>query len=70
MADRLRGVVKFFKDDAGYGFIKPETGDDVFVHIHDLRQSKIDDLGEGDRVSFETAPGRKGLKAVNVMIEG
>jgi CspA family cold shock protein len=61
------GVIKFFNADRGYGFISPEAGGkDVFVHASAL--GGLATLQEGDRVSFETEPDKrgKGLQAVNV----
>jgi CspA family cold shock protein len=55
------GVVKFFNTSKGFGFIAPEGGGkDVFVHITALQRSGIQTLAEGQKVSFETAPGRDG----------
>jgi CspA family cold shock protein len=55
------GVVKFFNTSKGFGFIAPEGGGkDVFVHITALQRSGIQSLAEGQKVSFETAPGRDG----------
>lgn len=69
-SERERGTVKWFDDQKGYGFIKPETGGDVFVHQSVVAASNIDDLGEGDAVIFERAPGKKGKgdKAINLQI--
>lgn len=58
------GTVKFFNDTKGFGFIKPETGEDIFVHVSGL----IDEVRENDRVSFEVQDGRKGLNAINVKV--
>ena len=55
------GVVKFFNTSKGYGFIAPDGGGkDVFVHVTALQRSGIPDLAEGQKVSFEVAPGRDG----------
>jgi CspA family cold shock protein len=60
-----KGTVKFFNDAKGYGFITPEEGSkDVFVHVNGL----IDDIREGDSVSYDVEEGQKGLNAVNVKI--
>ena len=58
------GLVKFFNESKGFGFIKPETGEDIFVHVSGL----IDEVRENDRVSFEVQDGRKGLNAINVKV--
>lgn len=59
------GTVKFFNDSKGYGFITPEEGGkDVFVHANGL----IDEIREGDVVTYEVEEGRKGLNAVDVQM--
>ena len=58
------GTVKFFNNGKGFGFISPDDGGkDVFVHINGLNGISIN---EGDKVSYDTEEGRKGLNAVNV----
>jgi CspA family cold shock protein len=58
-----KGTVKFFNNAKGFGFIKPEGKDkDVFVHSSGL----VDQINEGDTVTFELQDGPKGLSAVNV----
>lgn len=55
------GVVKFFNTSKGFGFISPDGGGkDVFVHVTALQRSGIQDLAEGQKVSFDVAPGRDG----------
>jgi CspA family cold shock protein len=55
------GVVKFFNTSKGFGFIAPDGGGkDVFVHVTALQRSGIQDLAEGQKVSFDVAPGRDG----------
>lgn len=61
------GVVKWFNNDKGYGFIKRDTGDDVFVHHTSIvEQSGYRTLNEGERVEFDVKQGPKGLQAENV----
>ncbi len=60
-----KGIVKFFNDEKGFGFIKDEeTNQDVFVHKSGL----IDRIRENDKVEFEMAEGQKGMNAVEVRI--
>ena len=60
-----KGTVKFFNEAKGFGFITPEDGGkDIFVHVNGL----IDDIREGDKVSYNTEEGRKGLNAVGVKL--
>ena len=60
------GTVKFFNNDKWFGFITPESGDkDVFVHSNNL----IDNITEGDKVSFDVESTEKGPSAINVKIE-
>lgn len=59
------GVVKFFNESKGFGFISPDSGEkDVFVHSSGL----MDHIRDNDRVSFEVENGKKGLNAVNVKV--
>jgi cold shock protein len=58
--------VKFFNAERGFGFISREQGDDVFVHDSNIHGDGHRSLAEGDRVEFDTAPGRKGEEAQNV----
>ncbi|WMX16257.1 MULTISPECIES: cold-shock protein [unclassified Aureispira] len=59
------GTVKFFNDSKGYGFITPDDGGrDVFVHANGL----IDEIAQGDKVSYDIEDGRKGPNAVNVRV--
>jgi cold shock CspA family protein len=61
-----RGVVTFFNDDKGFGFIKDqETKESIFVHIN----SSQDELKENSRVVFEVEKGPRGLNAVNVKLD-
>jgi CspA family cold shock protein len=63
------GIVKWFNDAKGYGFIEQEDGDDVFVHHSGINSSGFKSLNEGDRVTYDVEQGQKGLAAVNVTVE-
>ena len=66
MSDMKTGTVKFFNSSKGFGFIQPENGDDVFVHISALQNAGLDGLQEGDKVSFSTkVDERSGKTAVD-----
>ncbi len=60
------GVEKWFNNDKGYGFIKRNTGEDVFVHHSSIQASGYRTLNEGERVEFDVKQGPKGLQAENV----
>ncbi len=63
-----QGVVKWFNASKGFGFIKRESGEDVFVHFKAIVGSGYKSLNEGDRVQFEVQKGPKGLQASNVTV--
>ena len=63
MAD---GVVKWFSNRKGYGFIEQEEGDDIFVHHSAINMEGFRTLAEGDRVAFEIEVGERGPAAKNV----
>jgi len=59
------GTVKFFNNVRGFGFITPDDGEkDVFVHKSDL----VDEITEGDKVSYDVEESEKGLNAINVKV--
>ncbi|MDJ0666344.1 MAG: cold-shock protein [Desulfobacterales bacterium] len=62
------GVVKWFNDQKGYGFIQQDDGPDVFVHHSAINATGFRSLKEGDRVTFEIEQGQKGPAAANVTI--
>jgi CspA family cold shock protein len=64
----MRGTVKFFNAEKGYGFISREGGSDVFVHFSNIKAEGYRTLLEGQAVEFDVAPGRKGEEAQNVMV--
>ncbi len=60
------GIVKWFSDHKGYGFIEQENGPDVFVHHTGINSTGFKSLNEGDSVTFDVEQGQKGPAAVNV----
>ncbi|MDY6969238.1 MAG: cold-shock protein [Spirochaetota bacterium] len=69
MSDRESGTVKWFNNSKGYGFIKREEGDDVFVHYKEIRGDGFRSLEEGQRVEFSVIQAEKGLQAEDVLIQ-
>ncbi|ACH37239.1 cold shock DNA/RNA-binding protein [Citrifermentans bemidjiense Bem] len=61
-----KGVVKWFNDSKGFGFIEQENGEDVFVHFSAIQGDGFKSLAEGDSVTFDVQQGPKGLQAANV----
>ncbi len=61
-----RGTVKWFNDQKGFGFIKKEDGNDVFVHYTGIQGQGYRSLAEGDIVTFDIEEGEKGPAAKNV----
>jgi CspA family cold shock protein len=62
-----QGTVKWFSDSKGFGFITSENSNDVFVHHTSIQGTGFKTLSEGEKVSFDTEQGPKGLKAINVV---
>ena len=61
-----KGVVKWFSDQKGYGFIQQENGEDLFVHYSAIEGDGFRTLSEGEEVTFDVGEGRKGPAAQNV----
>ena len=61
-----KGVVKWFNDSKGFGFIEQENGEDVFVHYKSIVGDGYKTLNQGDKVQFEVEKGAKGLQAAKV----
>lgn len=64
------GTIKWFNATKGYGFIQPEDGTaDVFVHISDVQRSGLQELREGDKISFDVQRGQNGkMSACNLRL--
>lgn len=63
----VRGKVKWFNDQKGFGFITPESGKDVFVHHSEIQSQGHRTLVEGQEVEFEIVQGPKGEQAKGVV---
>jgi CspA family cold shock protein len=66
MSEREQGTVKWFDSAKGYGFIKRDRGEDVFVHFRAIRGQGYRSLADGQRVEFSVTEGQKGLQAEDV----
>ena len=64
---KTKGTVKWFNDRKGFGFIRLESGDDVFVHYSALQGEGFKTLKEGENVEFEVVQGAKWPQASNVL---
>ena len=61
-----KGIVKWFSDKKGFGFIEQEDGGDIFVHHSAISASGFRSLSEGDRVTFDVEEGDRGPSAKNL----
>jgi CspA family cold shock protein len=64
----VKGTVKWFSNQKGYGFISGEDGKDVFVHHSEIKAEGYRTLEQGQAVEFEVSTGPKGLLAKNVVV--
>jgi len=62
----LKGKVKWFNPEKGYGFLEREGGPDVFVHFSAIKEEGFKTLEEGQEVEFEVIEGERGPQAANV----
>ena len=63
------GVVKWFNDGKGFGFITPDSGGkDLFAHFSEIKGEGFKSLAENQRVEFEVKQGQKGLQASNIKV--
>ena len=63
---KIKGTVKWFNNQKGYGFFRDEEGNDVFVHYSGLNMEGFKSLDEGAQVEFDVTEGAKGPQATNV----
>ncbi|MZQ75724.1 MAG: cold shock domain-containing protein [Peptoclostridium sp.] len=66
----MKGTVKWFNGEKGYGFITGEDGKDVFVHFSEIQVDGFKTLAEGQEVEFEVVQGPKGPQAAKVTVIG
>jgi CspA family cold shock protein len=64
---RLQGAVKWFNESKGFGFIREDTGEEIFVHFSAIQSDGFKTLTQGDRVEFDVVPGTRGRQAANVI---
>ena len=64
----LKGTVKWFNEEKGFGFITAEDGNDIFAHFTQINKDGFKTLKEGEEVTFEITEGAKGPQASNIEI--
>ncbi|MBC2856720.1 MAG: cold-shock protein [Cetobacterium sp.] len=62
----MNGIVKWFNDEKGFGFITGEDGKDVFAHFSEIKKDGFKKLVEGEEVTFDLGQGTKGPQATNI----
>jgi CxxC-x17-CxxC domain-containing protein len=65
-AGRVQGAVKWFNEEKGFGFIREDSGEEIFVHFSAIQSDGFRTLVQGDRVEFDVVPGTRGRQAANV----
>jgi CspA family cold shock protein len=68
MSDTVTGTVKWFNETKGFGFIKADSGQDVFAHFSEIQSNGFKVLNEGQRVSFVLGQGKKGPQATTIKV--
>ena len=66
MSARGQGIVKWFNDSKGFGFIQRDSGEDIFVHFRAIQGDGYRSLKDGEKVEFSVVEGEKGLQAEEV----
>jgi len=63
------GIISWFRADKGYGFIKPDDNSkDVFLHLKELQKIGLNDIDQGQKLSFEIRKKKNKLSAVNIKL--
>ncbi|MGL5122976.1 MAG: cold-shock protein [Fusobacteriaceae bacterium] len=62
----MKGIVKWFNQEKGFGFITAEDGKDVFAHFSEIQKEGFKTLNEGEEVTFDLTQGQKGPQATNI----
>ncbi|MGX6591655.1 cold shock protein (beta-ribbon, CspA family) [Cetobacterium ceti] len=65
----MKGTVKWFNQEKGFGFITGEDGKDVFAHFSQIQKDGFKTLNEGEEVTFDIAEGAKGPQATNIVVK-
>ena len=67
MSNTVKGTVKWFNENKGFGFIQQESGPDVFAHYSAISGGGFKTLAEGQQVEFTLTSGKKGPQAENII---
>jgi len=67
MSEKVQGIVKWFNESKGFGFIEQESGADVFAHFSAIESTGFKTLAEGQRVEFLVTQGQKGPQAEQIV---